>query len=236
MPPIEAALKFIDNYIPNCDLAILGGSIIRGDYTNTSDLDIVVICNDENAPYRESFIEYNWPIELFVHTKASLYEYFNRDCKRARPSLPRMCWEGVVIKDKLGYSEEIKKEAKRLLDMGPPKWEHHEIEVSRYGISELLYDLEGSIDYIEDIFTVNKLIYSIHEFVLRTNNYWIGEGKWVWRALQQYDINFCSQLAQALNNFYKNHNKDDLINLCDEVLRPYGGRLFKGFSIGKNQK
>ncbi|WP_277587514.1 nucleotidyltransferase domain-containing protein, partial [Psychrobacillus antarcticus] len=56
--PVEAARKFLHKYFPNCNGALLAGSVVRGEATNTSDLDIVIF--DESIPssYRESFIKF----------------------------------------------------------------------------------------------------------------------------------------------------------------------------------
>ena len=40
--PIEAASKFIEDHFPKCNAALLAGSVIRGEATETSDLDIIV--------------------------------------------------------------------------------------------------------------------------------------------------------------------------------------------------
>ncbi len=43
MKPIEAAQNIITLQFPNCDVALLGGSVARGEATKTSDLDIVIV-------------------------------------------------------------------------------------------------------------------------------------------------------------------------------------------------
>lgn len=43
MKAIEAAQNIIEVRFPNCDVALLGGSVARGEETITSDLDIVVL-------------------------------------------------------------------------------------------------------------------------------------------------------------------------------------------------
>ena len=43
MKPIEAAQNIITSQFPNCDVALLGGSVARGEATKTSDLDIVIV-------------------------------------------------------------------------------------------------------------------------------------------------------------------------------------------------
>ena len=64
MKPIDAAQQFIENYFPNCDCALLAGSVVRNEATSTSDLDIVVFDDHVQSSYRESLIDFGWPIEF----------------------------------------------------------------------------------------------------------------------------------------------------------------------------
>ena len=115
--PLEAAQKFVHRHYPNCQGALLAGSVVRGEATETSDLDIVVFDKDMKSSYRESFVEFGWAIEVFMHNLTSYKLYFEDDCLRARPSMPRMVSEGIVIKDD-GIIELLKKEANNLLEKG----------------------------------------------------------------------------------------------------------------------
>ncbi|TKI95670.1 nucleotidyltransferase domain-containing protein, partial [Bacillus wiedmannii] len=55
MKPMEAAQSIITSHFPNCDVALLGGSVVRGEATKTSDLDIVIVDQNLRSCYRESF-------------------------------------------------------------------------------------------------------------------------------------------------------------------------------------
>jgi hypothetical protein len=235
LQPLEAAKRFVHTHFPNCQGALLSGSIVRGEATKTSDLDIVVFDNQLPSPFRESLMEFGWPIEVFVHNLTSYKEFFQSDCERARPSLPKMVSEGIVLVDK-GCIEEIKKEANQLLEMGPEPWSEETIQLKRYFITDALDDFIGSTNRAEELFIANALAEALHEFVLRTNRYWIGASKWIVRTLKQYDESFAKEFVEAFDVFYKTGHKEKIIKLVDKVLKPYGGRLFAGFSIGKNDR
>ncbi|MDJ0332904.1 nucleotidyltransferase domain-containing protein [Planococcus sp. S3-L1] len=231
--PINAAKQFVKKNHPSCDAALLAGSVIRGEATATSDLDIVVFDHQLRSSYRESFIDFGWNIEVFVHNLTSYKEYFSSDCERARPSMPRMVAEGVVLKDN-GIIERVKAEAEVLLDRGPKEWPTQIIDTKRYVITDLLDDFIGCHDRAEAIFTAGAIAELISEFVLRTNKQWSGSSKWIIRSLRHYDCEFANYFIEAFEEFYKNNNKQKIIQLVDEVLLPYGGRLFEGFSSGKS--
>ncbi|WP_141432217.1 nucleotidyltransferase domain-containing protein [Bacillus sp. 03113] len=232
LEPIEASKKFIERYFPNCQGALLAGSVVRGEATSTSDLDIVVFDHSLSSSFRKSLIENDWPIEVFAHNLKSYKEFFASDCERARPALPRMVSEGVVLVDK-GIIKAIKKEAIELINNGPEKWSEEIIRTKRYFITDALEDFIGSSNKAEEIFIASTLAELIHEFVLRTNGHWIGASKWIVRALQQYDELFTKEFVEAFDLYYKTGQKDKVVQLADKVLKPFGGRLFEGFSLGE---
>jgi len=232
LQPVEAAKKFIVENFSDCQAALLAGSVVRGEETATSDLDIVVFDEKIESAYRESLIEYGWPIEVFVHNATSYKTFFKEDCERARPSLPRMVSEGINLVDS-GVLSSIKEEANELLKRGPEVWSVKTIEMKRYMITDALDDLIGTTNRAEELFIANTLADAIHEFYLRTNGQWIGASKWIVRALNQFDESFARTFVQAFDVFYKTGSKDEIITLADKMLKPYGGRLFEGFSLGK---
>lgn len=235
LQPLEAAKRFIADKFPNCQAAVMAGSVVRGEHTATSDLDIVVFDDKVESAYRESFIDYDWSIEVFIHNFTSYKDFFKLDCERARPSLPRMVSEGLIIIDS-GVVCAIKAEADELLKKGPAMWSKNTIETKRYMLTDTLDDLIGSTNRAEELFIANTLANAIHEFVLRTNGKWVGESKWIVRALNYYDEGFAGRFVQAFDVFYRTGAKEEVIGLADEVLQPYGGRLFEGYSMGKGDR
>lgn len=233
LKPMAVAHQFINEQFPNCQGALLAGSVVRGEATETSDLDIVIFDQSLISSYRESLIYLGWKIEAFVHNLTSYKAFFKSDYERARPSMPRMVLEGIILKD-VGIIKSIKKEAKDLMDQGPEKWSAETIELKQYFISDTLDDLLGSTDRAEEICIANTLAEMVSEFVLRTNQKWIGTSKWIIRSLRHYDHNFANHFVNAFDVFYRTGDKTEIIQLVDNILEPYGGRLFDGFSLGKN--
>ncbi|WP_261130569.1 nucleotidyltransferase domain-containing protein [Bacillus sp. Marseille-Q3570] len=232
--PLESAVQFINMYFQGCDAALLAGSTVRGDATVTSDLDIVIFDRSVPSSYRESFLLLGWPIEVFVHNLSSYKHFFKSDYERARPSMQRMIFEGIILKGK-EIIDPIKKEAKGMLEEGPEEWSSETIRLKRYFITDTLDDFIGSSNRSEQIFIANTLSEMVSEFVLRTNRKWIGSSKWIVRALNQYDLTFTAQFIEAFDSFYKHDDKKMVIKLVDEVLQPFGGKLFDGFSMGKRR-
>lgn len=234
LEPIKAAREFINQHFPHCQGAVLAGSVVRGEETGTSDLDIVIFEKNIMASYRESLIEFGWPIEVFVHNLTSYKHFFEMDYKDAKPSMQRMISEGIILKDE-GIIDSIKKEAKEILKQGPEEWTEEEVTLKRYFITDALEDFIGSNNRAEEIFIASSLADLVQEFILRTNGHWIGSSKWIIRALKHYDVTFTEEFVEAFDDFYKTGEKRKVIQLTEMVLEPFGGRLFEGFSLGKEK-
>lgn len=228
MNPVEIASKFISDYYPNCNIAILAGSVARNEAKPSSDIDIVIIDEKERYMSRNCYRIEGWPLEAFVYHSNAFYTFFESDIMMGNPALPRMCAEGLIIK---GGSEadKLQQEAKIRIDDGPIPWTTDQINYSRYMITDTLEDLIGSSDDAEAIFIVNRLANLVQEFILRTNQQWTGEGKWVIRAFRKYNKAEAEVFVNIFDQFYKNRNKKSLILYIDTILKPYGGRLFDGY-------
>lgn len=81
--PIHTAKVFVETNFRHCRGALLAGSVVRGQETATSDLDIVVFDETLMSSYRESMIFYGWPIEVFVYNLSS-YKDFLRKTEKLR--------------------------------------------------------------------------------------------------------------------------------------------------------
>jgi hypothetical protein len=232
LPPLEAASSFVNSFFPNCHVAILGGSVSQQLQTPSSDLDIVIIDETYEFPFRKTYREFGWLIEAFVLNRSSYRYFFDVGIDAAIPSLQRMCVEGILLKDSESWGSELINEARNDLQSGPLPWSQEEQDKVRYEITEYLEDLTSGGRQEELFFTVHKLIGLINEFVLRTNRCWMGEGKWMYRSLESYDSAWSSRYFKALGSFYRKGNIVPLSDLILELLAPYGGLLAEGYSEG----
>ncbi|GEN54964.1 nucleotidyltransferase domain-containing protein [Halobacillus faecis] len=235
MKALEAAKVVVRERFLECDAALLAGSVVRGEETSTSDLDIVIFDSKVASSFRESFYAGEWPVEVFVHHWSSYREFFESDCERGQPSMPRMVAEGQILKwdDRL---EIVKNEAVDLLKEGPAPWSEETLLLKRYFLTDALDDFVGCTDRGEALFIASKLAEQTSEFHLRMSGQWSGASKWMARSLRSYDATFAERLIQCFDHFYKYGEKEGVVELVDEVLHPYGGRLFEGFSIGKKKR
>ncbi|QHE51001.1 nucleotidyltransferase domain-containing protein [Pontibacillus sp. HMF3514] len=222
---LHIARDFIETHFPDSRAALLAGSYVRGDDTPSSDLDIVILDGDT---YRKSYIFSDKPIEAFVYSKDSLEFELFLEKQHGIPLITRMCAEGVVLKGEED-ARTLNLQGKQNLMEGPTPLSSNKLDEFRYTISDLLYDLEGSRVEMEDTYSVGELTRKLPEFILRANQEWIGEGKWMFRCLKHFDPNITKDFTKCIQGYYKSNNKDELIRFVDHQLVPFGGRLFKGY-------
>lgn len=223
MDAVESASELITSKFPDARAAFLGGGVLTGRRTPTSDLDVVVLLDGPPAPYRESLRWRGWPVELFVHDEVSLVCYFHQDCACRRPILPRMVADGVVLADRDGAAAEAANKARDLLSSGPPPLDRAELDRRRYGLSDLLDDLAGSTDPGETAIISWTLLVGTAELLLLAEHRWLGGGKWLLRELRDLDAGFADGLMAARDD------PAELTRLAEGVLTRAGGRLWEGY-------
>jgi hypothetical protein len=213
---------------PTAHVAILGGGSVAGEITSTSDLDIVIVLAGSPAPKRITTIWESVTVETFLHTHASLNHYWEIDLADGKPSLLRMCADGVVLDGEERSIEAVRAEARRRLDAGPAESTPGEIDRRRYGITDLIDDLVGGVTEVERPFVVGQLATDVASLALVAARHWRGGGKWLGRELFDLDPDLARDLVAA-HSLAVGGSDGDLIRVAEAVLDRVGGRLLAGY-------
>ena len=226
---VQIAQSLLADRYHDCYAAILAGSILRGEATPTSDLDLVVLTRDPKAPYRESYFYDSWPVEAFVHSQASVEDYILQEIAQCTATLANMIAEGELLRDDKGLGRSTQVWVVAMLAQGPEPLTEEEITHMRYQITDHLDDLRGSQRDDESFLIAAQLAERTVQLFLGRNSCWAGQGKWAMRALERCDANTAQKLSQALLIAQKHGDYRPLVDFADEVLAPSGGRLFAGY-------
>ena len=101
---LTTAKRALQKHYPGHACAFVAGSVVRGDATATSDIDIVVLYDDPfEDVHRFSVIEDGWPVEFFVHNRRANTYFMEKDRARGMcvmmdmvahgwPCRPRRVW------------------------------------------------------------------------------------------------------------------------------------------------
>ncbi|MDF8262892.1 nucleotidyltransferase domain-containing protein [Luteipulveratus flavus] len=238
----ERARSLVQQRFPAAHAAYLGGSVVRGTATATSDLDVTVVLDGPPAPYRESLLDGDVPVELFVQTQESLRHFREQDQQRRQPSTARLVCESVVL---LGdeLAEALRAECAGEVAAGPEPLSQKEIDGQRYALTDLLDDLVGAVDPAERA-VLGALVWERSaRLLLGLERHWQGSGKGLLRELRAYGSGSpategtgASQgdiLAARLSDLPGRADRtDDLVEVSGQVLDRCGGRLFAGYRLG----
>jgi Nucleotidyltransferase domain len=217
---------------PDARVVFLAGSLVRGEGTSTSDLDLVVVFDHIPCAYRESFIYENWPVEAFVHDSQTL-EYFFREVDRPTgfPSLPTMVTEGVEIPGASEFSNGLKRMAARVLCEGPPTWSETDLKNSRYIITDLIEDIRDPRTPQELHATASLLYSALANHYFRSRNLWSAKGKTIPRRLNTVDPELAAKFLGSFDSLFLKCEAQEVISLAEGILEPEGGFLFQDHKL-----
>jgi predicted nucleotidyltransferase len=214
----------------NADAMFATGSIVRGEDTPFSDLDLVVVYGQLTCAYRESFRFEGYPVEAFVHDPSTL-EYFFLEVDRPSgvPALPQMVLEGIEIPEPTAMSRDLKQRAAALIETGPPQLDAENERRMRYFVSDLLDDLRAPRSRDELIGTGARLYEQLADYHLRRRGMWSAKGKAIPRALGRADAALCAEYCDAFLTLFSRGEPEAVIRLAETLLRDSGGPLFEGY-------
>jgi hypothetical protein len=231
---LATAKALVAERFPEARAAWLAGSVVYGDATPTSDLDITVLLPGPPAPFRESLEYDGWPVELFVHSRESVSHWIEKDLERRRPTLVRLISSGVVLLDADGAGVALAEECAMILAAGPGPVSDADRDALRYGLTDLLDDLADCTEPV----TVAALAFATWEqavkLLLALDGRWWGTGKWLVRELREHDVARGTSYALRLHAALVSAVERDpalLTVVAEEILETAGGRLWAGYRL-----
>ena len=228
---MEAARGILGERYAGARVMFLAGSVMRGEATQTSDLDIVVVFEELEDAYRESFTFEGWPVEAFVNDVDSLRHFYERERKRGVPSLMRMVIEGLEVPGASEFSEGLKREAAEAYEAGPLPFDEAELQLRRYRLTDWADDIRFPRSGEELAASGAWLYQDASDFFFRSRGLWSAHSKTVPRRMREVDAEFASKFLAAFDELFTEKRSDAAIALVEELLAPFGGTLFDGFHM-----
>lgn len=232
---VSDAGRCVRAWFPDARAAWLGGSSVRGTATATSDLDITVLLAEPPAPYRDTRRFERWPVELFVHTEASLAHYRDLDAARRQPTMMRLVGESLVLIDRDGSGGRLRTDCLKEVAAGPGPLPQKEIDALRYAVTNLVDDLDPVADQQEQTAVATLLWSSAAQLLLGANACWTGTGRGLVRELVTLDGQRGTDWTRRLDIGLRTALAGDpspLAEVAGGVLDVVGGRLLEGYRLG----
>lgn len=225
---ISAARTCLATRFKGASHLYVAGSIMRGDGTPFSDIDLVVVYPKLPRAWRESFVLDGFPIEAFVHDAETLAYFMEKDAERGVPSIIDMVANGVILGNTLDQAAATQQRARQVLAAGPKPLSGAPYDAMRYTLSDLAEDLRAERPVNEIAAIAAQLYPRLIDLMLLGRNRWTGNGKWGPRLLQRHD----RQLAEIADEAFRDAVQGDaakLLSLTDRELACHGGSYFDGF-------
>jgi|TARA_R110002124_G_scaffold89216_2_gene228297 hypothetical protein len=223
-----AALMALEEHYPDCVCAIAAGSVLRGEATEKSDIDMVVLYGDDFTDiHRFSAVVAGWPFEFFVHNAQAQDYFMDRDRQRGMCVMMDMIANGRILPENAPLALAQRAKAEKLIAAGPDPLTETEIEDRRYFITDTLDDLDTSKAALDMYGTLANLYNQLGDFYLRAQGKWSGHGKALGRILRREDAALAAEFEQAFTAAY-GRDYAPVMALGEKILAPYGGRCFAG--------
>lgn len=225
---LAAAEKALASRFAGAACAFVTGSIMRGQGTTGSDIDLVVVFPRLERAWRESFIEDGFPVEVFIHDPETLAYFLDKDIEGGHPIMANMVASGVVIGRERSFAEPIRASAAQALANGPLPLAGPAYDTMRYMASDLVDDLRGERPAAEVAAIAAHLYPRLIDLILLGRGAWSGVGKWGPRLLRRLD----SQLADSFDEAFRTAvqgNAAALLALAEAELERHGGYYFDGY-------
>lgn len=231
---MKAEIALVSSYLaaayPDLRAALLTGSIVRGTSTATSDLDVVVLLPAGAGAVRETVEWSGRTVDVFGYDLASLEHWLAVDTSQRRPGLSSMVLDGVLIAGSADVVSEARAVAQRVYDAGPEPWTEAQLLRLRYGVTDVLLDVETAGDRAESLLLGSKLVTEAVTLLFATAGRWSGNGKWLLRELRSYDAELAAELESAYDEHARTGQPAALVRVADRILSRCGGRFLVGRS------
>ncbi|QGZ39693.1 nucleotidyltransferase-like protein [Pseudoduganella flava] len=223
---------------PHARVAIIGGSIARGEATASSDIDLLVLFDHVEYAWRET-LRIATPqaartVELFVHDPAT-FDWFCRESDRPNGRMPLACMvlDGVNVLPDSAAAAWLRDHARTLLAQGPAPLSAAALASGRYEITTLLEDLVDCTATDETLAIAAKLYDALAHFALRAGGAWTGTGKHLARRLRARAPELAATLAAALAAIGTDPARGKVLfeAAAAAALAPHGGALLAGHRL-----
>jgi predicted nucleotidyltransferase len=222
MDAVALARAYVTARHPDAAVAVLGGSIVAGTGTATSDLDIALLYDDPAVNYAETVEFEGTIVETFVHSREALDGWFAKERSTQRAVMYDIWANGIVLVDD-GSANAVQEDARRTLAAGPDPLEPGDVDLLRYAVSSGLDDLRDRPDGGAETYAVTAELFERSSLLLLgVRRAWTGRGKWHIRRLQQLD----DPIARDLVDWAAaGADPPSLVAIVERVLEAAGGYL-----------
>ncbi|MBN2499190.1 MAG: hypothetical protein JXB38_00405 [Anaerolineales bacterium] len=214
--PYDKALKDAVAYILS-NYEVLGilvtGTIVRGNPSPNSDLDICVLHSSVTRQRVQKFF-HGVPTEIFVNPPDKIEEYFQEERSRGRPCTAHMWATGFVILGSDPVVEQIRQRAEKMLTQ-PPNPKPQDLIAKRYAAAdayENAQDIQGT-DPAGALMMLNLAVHQMLQYVFWEHNRYLPRDKDLLAELEPLD----DELAALARKYFTVADTAQCFTLAEQI-------------------
>lgn len=223
-------LRHVRDAFPGFRSAMVSGSVVRNTATPNSDLDVVVLVEDGVGSRRETVDWDGTTVDLFAYDNDGMHHWLAQDIEQRRPVLSTLILDGVPVTGNATATDAAKSAAQSVFDEGPRLVKGPELTRMRYVVTDLLLDVEWSMERAETLLIASELFSRVGDLMLAAARIWSGKGKWLLQEMREYDAVLTADLVAGLDEVAHSDARRLLLEAVDNALDHVGGRYLVGRS------
>lgn len=217
--PLYTARELLNSRYKNALGLFIGGSVVRGEASDYSDLDVIVILPKITSPFRESFFFKEWTVEAYAFDLEHLEEYFQKTAPvLGVAEIHQMVLEGIAM-GQPDVLELVKSKAQFYYEQGPQPLDGAELTFKRYQLRAFADDLRDPRDRTEILSSGSLLYQGWADYHLRAQRNWSAHGKTLQKLLKKADLEFYNLYQSAFDELFSHSKPESLVALLDLSLK-----------------
>ncbi len=210
---LHQAVQYILATVPDVCGILLSGTILRGNPSPSSDLDIYVI---HQQPWRQRLQRWfnDVPAEIFINPVKKVYEYFAEERRHARPITAHMLHTGFVILALDNNLAELRKQAAVELTRNPDPTQQ-QLTFARY-LAATRYEDATDIAQTKPEsanMILGQAVYAMLHYAFLKANRYIPRDKDLLITLAELD----AQLAHKAAAYFRSAAFEERLALAQEI-------------------
>lgn len=228
MTPTQLVQHLSMTRYAGCNCIFFCGSAARGEMTEHSDVDIIVLFNKLPHAHRETFRTEDWLLDAQVHDPETLNYLMASDARLGSAIVAKMITESILIPNATRESDLILAIASRIITLGPPQQDFTGV---RYMVANIISDLKQSQNHHETLAIGVELYKILATFFFRSQNQWAVSKKMTPRLLETLDPSVNERFYLAFSRLFSLGNADLAIQLAIDLLQVVGGPIYVDFRM-----
>ena len=227
--PLGTIRKLIAERYSDVRAIFWSGSASKGQATEGSDLDLLLIFDYVPNACKENFYYDGWPIDVSIHDLDTLrYRMYVGEPARGMQFISSSILDALEILPANPIGEEAKRMAEDAFNRGPEKPSRYDIDIDIERITDYMHDIKFSNNRPEQILVLLYLLESLINFYFRAQGKWSYCCKALMQKFQADTPFLANEVHEACEYFFRTGGTSGIEDVVNKIVSPYG-RKFRSF-------